>query len=113
MISFIAFATLFLAIAFAIVAFMGKPKPAWFWAAALAMYMFSFLGSFSIGLYTLVIVFCLLALAIAHSFHWIKSRTHSVSTVAAAIFAWAISIKYVDDYWLFYPFHWVLRNVSS
>lgn len=111
MASFIAFASLFLSIAFAIVALIGKPR--WYWASALAMYLFSFLGSFSIGLYTLVFAFCLLAIAIAHSFHWIKRGSHYVFTVALAVFAWAASIYYVDDYWLFYPFHQVMKLIST
>ena len=73
------------------------------WLAAFGSWVFSFLGSFSIGLYTLVITFVLLMLAIGFSAGWIKSGLHEVLAVVAGVALWVVAINTVDDFWLFFP----------
>ncbi|WP_301108795.1 hypothetical protein [Sporosarcina sp.] len=79
-----------------------------YWLAALIMYVVSFLGSWSIGLYLLVIPFVLLMLALAHSFGWVKKGLQNVPFAIIGIILWYVSITNIDDYWLFLPFAWLV-----
>ncbi|MFZ3580017.1 hypothetical protein [Virgibacillus sp. DJP39] len=78
-----------------------------YWLAGLIMYVVSFLGSWSIGLYLLVIPFVLWTLAFAHSFGWAKNSWQNVPFSVIGIILWYLSITYIDDYWLFFPFTWL------
>jgi len=82
-----------------------KKHPKYYWLGALTSYIFSFLGSWSIGLYTLSITFVLLALAFSHKMGWIKSIFHSLVVIVISLLIWFLSITFIDDYWLFFPFH--------
>ena len=73
------------------------------WLAALGSWVFSFLGSFSIGLYTLVLTFVLLALAVGFATGWIKSSAQALVAALAGVAVWAVAIYTVDDFWLFFP----------
>lgn len=77
------------------------------WLAGVIMYIVSFLGSWSIGLYLLVIPFVLVVLAFAHSFGWVKKGWHNIPFAIIGILFWYVSITYIDDYWLFLPFVWL------
>ena len=79
-----------------------------YWLAGLIMYIVSFLGGWSIGLYLLVLPFVLWSLALAHSFDWVKSHWHNIPFASIGIILWYLSISYIDDYWLFLPFTWLV-----
>lgn len=79
-----------------------------YWLAGLIMYIVSFLGSWSIGLYLLVLTFVLWVVAFAHSFGWVKKYWHNVPFAIIGIILWYLSIKNIDDYWLFLPFTWLV-----
>lgn len=78
-------------------------SPKYYWLGALTSYIFSFLGGFTIGLCLLSITFILLALALAHTWGWIHKPLHSMVTISMAVIIWLVSIKTIDDYWLFWP----------
>ncbi len=70
----------------------------------LLFYIVSFLGSFSIGLYILVFTFILWTLAIVKFFKLLEKPYHQLTYSLIAIPIWLLSITFIDDYWLFYPF---------
>ena len=78
-----------------------------YWLAGLIMYIVSFLGSWSIGLYLLVIPFVLWILALAHSFGWVKKGWQNLPLAIVGIILWYLSITNIDDSWLFLPFLWL------
>jgi hypothetical protein len=78
-----------------------------YWLAGLIMYIVSFLGSWSIGLYLLVIPFVLWILALAHSFGLVKKSWQNAPFAIIGIILWYLSITNIDDYWLFLPFAWL------
>lgn len=96
---------LFLAITIISVILAIKKDPKYYWVGALTSYIFSFLGSWSIGIYTLSITFVLLALALAHKMGRIKNNFSSLIVIFIALLIWLLSITFIDDYWLFFPFH--------
>jgi hypothetical protein len=100
---------MFLALAIAIVtvslAIKGNYK--YYWIAAIGIYIFSFLAGFSIGQLTIGLTFIPLSLAIGHTFGWLKTRVHRVLFVSLGVLIGAITILFVDDAWLFFPF-WFL-----
>lgn len=108
---FIAFVMLILTAVFLVAAV--QHHPGWYWAAGTMIYVFSFLGSFSIGLLTLSLTFCCFALAIAHQFRWIAQWKDRLITIVSALAAWLICIRYIDDQWLFFPFHYLLNRMLA
>ena len=82
------------------------------WMAVLASWTLSFLASFSIGTYTLVMTFVLLALAIGYSADWIETGTHRVLAALTGVLLWAFAVSTLDDAWLFLPFT-VLGSLSG
>lgn len=80
-----------------------EPSPRWLWFAGFSSWAFSFLGSFSIGLATLVLTFIFFTLATGRALGWITRVWHAVLAAMIGIGLWFISVKLVDDYWLFYP----------
>lgn len=95
----------------ATVAFVGlaiSTSRRYLWGAVVTSWIGSFLGSFSIGLLTLVATFVLLALALADLFGWLTNGVRAAIAVACGVVAWWILVRYVDDYWLFFPIHWIL-----
>lgn len=87
--------TLFLAV---------KRSYKWYWISGLSTYIFSFLGSWSIGVYTLSLVFILWGLAFAQSLNLMKKTWHFIVVVTTCLIAWLITIVTIDDYWWFFPF---------
>ncbi|WP_147532957.1 hypothetical protein [Bacillus marasmi] len=85
-----------------------KNDPKKYWLAGIIMYILSFLGSWSIGLYLLVFPFMLFALAIAHSFGWVKRYWNNIPFIAIGGIIWYFSIKNIDDAFLFFPFRWLV-----
>ena len=81
--------------------------------AAFTSWVFSFMGSWSIGIYTLAATFVLLALALFHSFSWLRGPVHAVGAVVLGVVAWAVLHRAVDDYWLFFPIGHLLNYVFS
>ncbi|WP_153722896.1 hypothetical protein [Sporosarcina cascadiensis] len=79
-----------------------------YWLAGLVMYVVSFLGSWSIGLYLLIVPFIFWSLALAHSFSWVKRPWQNVIFAVIGMILWYISITTIDDYWLFLPFAWLV-----
>lgn len=79
-----------------------------YWLAGCIMYIVSFLGSWSIGLYLLVIPAILFMLALAHSFGWVNKRWQNTPFAIVGIILWYLGITYIDDYWLFLPFVWLI-----
>jgi len=79
-----------------------------YWLAGLLMYIVSFLAIWSIGLYLLVVTFVLFMLAIAHSFGWVKKGWQNIPFAIIGIILWYLSITFIDDYWLFLPFAWLV-----
>ncbi|MED1467017.1 hypothetical protein [Bacillus salipaludis] len=78
-----------------------------YWLAGLIMYIFSLFGSWSIGLYLLVVPFILWILALTYSFGWVKKDWHNVPFAIIGIILWYLSITNIDDYWLFLPITWL------
>lgn len=78
-------------------------SPRWHWGTVAVMYVASFLGSFSIGLYLLVVAFVSLALAVGHSLGRIKRWQHSAVAMLLGVVAWGVLVTYVDDAVLFFP----------
>lgn len=76
----------------------------WYWVAGLCMYIFSFLASWSIGGYTLSVVFALWALAIGYSLKLIKKFYHAIIAVVVGLAVWFVMINTLDDVWWFLPF---------
>lgn len=74
------------------------------WVVGAVWYVVSFLGSWSIGLYLLVLPFTIFTIALAHSIRLIKKPKHVALPLVLGMLLWIISITMVDDYWLFYPF---------
>jgi hypothetical protein len=74
------------------------------WPAAIISHLVNFLGGFSIGLYTLIVTFVLVAIGIAHGSGWLKKPIHGVTATVLAIAFWAVAIRMIDDFWLFLPF---------
>lgn len=85
----------------------------WYWVAGLCMYIFSFLASWSIGGYTLSVVFALWALAIGYSLKLIKKFYHAIIAIVVGLAAWLVMINTLDDVWWFLPFSVFLRLTSS
>jgi len=85
----------------------------WYWVAGLCMYIFSFLASWSIGGYTLSVVFALWALAIGYSLRLIKKFYHAIIAVIAGLAVWFVMINTLDDVWWFLPFSVFLRLTST
>jgi hypothetical protein len=81
------------------------------WLAALSSWLLSFLGSFSIGLYTLVITFVTLALAIGFTTGWIRGYIGELLAAASGIVSWACAVRWIDDYWLFFPLNELLSRL--
>lgn len=79
-----------------------------YWLAGLIMYIVSFLGSWSIGVYMLIIPFVLWTLAFAHSFGWVKKNWENAPFAIIGIILWYLSFTNLDDYWLFLPFTWLV-----
>ncbi|UOQ50046.1 hypothetical protein MUN88_08285 [Gracilibacillus caseinilyticus] len=100
--SVIAYTSLILAIVSLLLAIRGKYL--YYWVSALAMYLFSYIAGFSIGQLTVGFTFIPLALAIGHSFSWIKNTSHSMMFLCLGMAAGFILVFYVDNYWLFLPF---------
>jgi len=98
-----------LTLASAVLAIVHNPR--WYWAAALLSWVVSFMGGFSIGLFTLVLTFVFLALALGYQFKWIKTRLHAVIATLMGMGVWAVAIATVDDAWLFFPLAWVFERV--
>jgi len=98
-----------LTLASAVLAIVHNPR--WYWAAALLSWVVSFMGGFSIGLFTLVLTFVFLALALGYQFKWIKTRLHAVIATLMGMAVWAVAIATVDDAWLFFPLAWVFERV--
>ena len=88
-------------------------SPRWYWVAALLAWALSFLGSFSIGLYTLVLAFVFLALALAYQRKLIQSPRHVIITILLGVIVWAIFVAAVDDYWLFLPMQVLFEALLS
>jgi hypothetical protein len=76
----------------------------YFWLAGLLFYFTSFLGSFSIGLYMLILPIWLWLFAIARALHWIKKPWHYLYFILIGAVLWYVAVTYIDDYYLFYPF---------
>lgn len=85
-----------------VLAIKGEPKM--YWGAALCTYIFSFLGGFSIGQLTVGLTFVFIVLAIAHSFNLVKSGIYYVAFLVLGLVIGGITVVYVDDAWLFFPF---------
>ena len=83
------------------------------WPATLASWVFSFMASWSIGLYTLVVTFVLLALALFHVFGWLRGPLQALGAGVLGGMAWAALHRTVDDYWLFFPVGYLLNRVFS
>ena len=75
------------------------------WAAAAVSYVLAFLGSFSIGLYVLVITFVLVAVGIARAAGLARGPLHYGLAAGAGVALWALAVWRIDDAWLFLPFH--------
>ncbi|MEW9050181.1 MAG: hypothetical protein AB2392_03435 [Neobacillus sp.] len=83
-------------------------KPWGFYLVALLLYIFSFISGFSIGLYVFfgVIVFTLLGLG--KSFDLFKNKLSYLFVTVASIGIWYVTVRNIDDYYLFYPFTYFL-----
>jgi hypothetical protein len=88
-------------------------SPRWYWAAALLAWAVSFLGGFSIGLYTLVLAFVFLALALAYQFRLIKTPWMVILSILLGVIVWAVLVAAVDDYWLFLPMQVIFEALFS
>lgn len=78
------------------------------WFAGILLYVASFLGSMSIGLYIFVFPIVLWTFAIASTFRLIGNSFSKALFIGIGVLLWIVSITLVDDYWLFFPFHWLL-----
>lgn len=74
-----------------------------YWLSAFGMYFFSFLAGFSIGQFTVGLTFIPLALAIGHSFKWIKTTRQFYFVIIAATLFGMIIVLFNGNV-LFYPF---------
>jgi hypothetical protein len=99
--SFIAFSALIIAIVTAFFAIRGNYR--FYWVSALGIYLFSFIAGFSIGQLTVGLTFIPLALAIGHTFRWIRTKVHSIIFVSLGIIFGVLMVLFVDDAWLFFP----------
>jgi hypothetical protein len=103
--SVIAFSALIVAVVSIVFAIKGRHQ--FYWIAAIGIYIFSFLAGFSIGQLTVGFTFIPLALAMGFTFGWIKSKVHRIMFICLGIIIGILSVLFVDDAWLFFPF-WFL-----
>lgn len=73
------------------------------WVAALASWFLSFLGSFSIGIYTLVLTFVFLSLAVGTRVGWVETARDRIQAILVGIGLWLLAVRTVNDFWLFFP----------
>lgn len=79
-------------------------KPQLVWFAVAGSCVLSFLGAFSIGLFTLVVTFAMLAVAVGRAFGLVQGAGRTALAAAVGVAAWAVAIRVIDDAWLFLPF---------
>ncbi|MBD8026221.1 hypothetical protein H9636_06065 [Ureibacillus sp. Re31] len=83
----------------------------WFYLCSLFLYFISFVGAFSVGLYIIfgAIVSLLFGLSVSLKILTKKRNPYSVLTISIVIVAisfilWYLLVRYIDDFYIFYPF---------
>ncbi|ASS77041.1 hypothetical protein CIG75_20470 [Tumebacillus algifaecis] len=76
----------------------------YYWWAGLCFYTLSFLAAFSFGTATLIITIICWVLAAGYSLRWLRTKRQALACVIVCVLLWLPIVKYVDDYYLFFPF---------
>lgn len=80
----------------------------WFYLCSLFLYFISFVGAFSVGLY--IIFGAIVSLLFGLLKILTKKRnpytvlTISIVIVAISFILWYLLVRYIDDFYIFYPF---------
>lgn len=88
---------------FLTLAFAGRRQH--FWWAGLCFYVFSMFAAFSFGTYSLILAIICWVVAAGYSLNWLKKRRHALAAVPVGVLIWLPLVKYIDDFYLFYPLH--------
>ncbi|OLS36863.1 hypothetical protein [Bacillus sp. MRMR6] len=75
-----------------------------FYLGALLLYIFSFISGFSIGLYVFFGAILLFLLGLGKTFSLLKNTMSYLFIIVASIGIWYVTVRNIDDYYLFYPF---------